>query len=117
MDFGGFLAPQVLPGTYSVKLKVGDRELQDQIILIHRDEKNYTLDDRKLQYEAGMKYFKMHEDLAKTVDDINREQKLIKESKEKFKSKNQKKLLINILINLKILDQHCWLPNKIDFCR
>lgn len=90
LDFGGFLAPQVLPGTYSVKLKVGDRELQDQIILIHRDEKNYTLEDRKLQYEAGMKYFKMHEDLAKTVDDINREQKLIKESKEKFKSKKSK---------------------------
>jgi len=37
-----------------------------------------------------MKYFKMHEDLAKTVDDINKEQKIIVETKEKLKSKKSK---------------------------
>lgn len=70
-----FFAPQVLPGNYTIKLKVGDKELEDNILLRHLDEKNYTFEDRKLQYETSMKYFKMHEDLAKTVDDINKEQK------------------------------------------
>jgi hypothetical protein len=90
LDYGAFFAPQVLPGNYTIKLKVGDKELEDNILLRHLDEKNYTFEDRKLQYETSMKYFKMHEDLAKTVDDINKEQKLIVETKEKLKSKKSK---------------------------
>lgn len=88
LDFGGFAAPQVLPGTYIVKLTVKNKEYFDTIQLIHKDEKNYTLQDRKQQYDIAMKYYNMHESLARTVDYINNEQKFIKDSK--IKSKDNK---------------------------
>jgi hypothetical protein len=69
----------VLPGDYIVKLKVGDKEYTQTIKVIH-DEKNKELSvtDRQQQYKIATQLYKMHEDLAATVDDINEKQKLMK---------------------------------------
>ncbi|MEO6189203.1 MAG: glycosyl hydrolase, partial [Saprospiraceae bacterium] len=88
LDFGGFTAPEVLPGNYIVKLVVHNKEYFDTIKMIHKDAEHYSLEDRLMQHEVSMKFYNMHESLAKCVDNINVEQSFIKENK--AKSKDQK---------------------------
>jgi photosystem II stability/assembly factor-like uncharacterized protein len=104
IDFGGFVAPMVLPGDYTVKLKVGDKEYTQTIKVIH-DEKNKELSitDRQQQYKTATQLYKMHEDLAATVDDINEKQKLIKDNLDKVKDSATKKLMIEF--NAKLEEQ------------
>jgi len=90
LDFGGFSAPKVMPGKYIIKLTVGDKEYTDEIELIHKDHSDFTLADRKLQYETAMKYYTMHEDLAKTVEKINIEQKIIEDNKARLQQSDNK---------------------------
>ncbi|MCC6816245.1 MAG: glycosyl hydrolase [Saprospiraceae bacterium] len=87
LDFAGFSAPQVLPGKYIIRLNVKNKDYLDTIQLNHKDEKNYNLEDRKAQYETSMKFYNMHESLAKTVENISAEQKFINETKVKAKNK------------------------------
>lgn len=94
MDIGGFIAPMVLPGEYTVKLKVGDKELGQSVKLVHDEaNKDFTMTDRELQYKTGTELAGMHEQLARLVDDINAKQKMIKETADKVKSKKVKTLL------------------------
>lgn len=95
IDFGGFIAPMVLPGDYTIKIKTKDKEYTQTVKLVH-DEKNkdFTLADRQLQYKTAMELYKMHEDLAATVDDINEKQKLVKDNLEKVKDPATKKLMV-----------------------
>ena len=80
MDYGGFIAPMVLPGTYTMKLKIGDKEYSSPLTLVHNSaDKNFTLDDRKLQFKTAMELYNLHEQLATLVDSINARQKMIKE--------------------------------------
>ncbi|TMI93191.1 MAG: glycosyl hydrolase, partial [Bacteroidetes bacterium] len=95
IDFGGFVAPMVLPGDYIVKLKVGDKEYTQTIKVIHdENNKELSIADRQLQYKTATQLYKMHEDLAETVDDINEKQKLIKDNLDKVKDSATKKLMI-----------------------
>lgn len=81
LDFSSFLAPMVLPGDYTVKLKVGDSVYSSKIKLVHdASNKDFTLEDRKLQYKVAMDLYRQHEQLADVVDSINAKQKLIKET-------------------------------------
>ena len=104
IDFGGFVAPMVLPGDYNVKLKVGDKEYSQTIKTMH-DEKNkdFTLVQRQQQYKTATQLYKMHEDLAATVDDINEKQKMIKDNLEKVKDSSVKKMMIEY--NTKLEEQ------------
>ncbi len=104
IDFGGFLAPMVLPGDYTVKLKVGNKEYSQPLKAVH-DEKNkeFSLADRQLQFKTSMQLYKMHEDLAAVVDDINEKQKMIKDNLDKVKDSATKKLMIEY--NTKLEDQ------------
>ncbi|MFN8279449.1 MAG: hypothetical protein U0V49_04100 [Saprospiraceae bacterium] len=87
LDFGGFTAPEVLPGIYIAKLTVRNKIVYDTFKMVHKDEDHYTMDDRLLQHEVSMRFYNMHESLAKCVDNLNSEQELIKKNKEKIKSK------------------------------
>jgi hypothetical protein len=79
MDIGGFIAPMVLPGTYMVKLKVGEKEQQTIMVLEHdASNKGFSLQDRQLQYKTAMELFGLHEQLGKLVDSIVANQKKIK---------------------------------------
>ena len=104
VDAGGFIAPMVLPGDYTIKLKVGDKEYDNTIKLVH-DEKNksFTVADREAQFATAMKLYNLHEELAKTVDDINDKQKMLKGNIEKTKNAKVKKLLQEYLDKLEEL--------------
>jgi hypothetical protein len=94
LDFGGFVAPMVLPGDYTVKLIVGDKEYTQPLKTVHDDKnKDFSLVNRQLQYKTAMQLYKMHEDLAATVDDINEKQKMIKENLDKVKDSSTKKMM------------------------
>ncbi len=108
IDYGGFIAPMVLPGEYTVKLKIGDKEYPSPLTLIHDDgNKGFTLEDRNLQYNKGMELYKMHEQLAKLVDDINDKQKMLKESMGKTQNKKTKKLIEDYNTSLETLRAEC----------
>ncbi len=107
-DVGGFIAPMVLPGEYTVKLKVGDKEYPGAVVLEHdASNKGFTLADREQQYKTSMELYGMHEQLAALVDDINAKQKLIKESMDKVKSKKVKTLLTEYQQQLETLRAEC----------
>ncbi|MBK7678707.1 MAG: glycosyl hydrolase [Chitinophagaceae bacterium] len=95
LDFSAFLAPMVLPGDYTVKLKVGDSVYTSVIKLVHdATDKNFTLQDRKLQYKTAMDIYKLHEQLAAVVDTINARQKLVKDNLSKVTDSSLKKMMI-----------------------
>lgn len=76
IDYGAFVAPMVLPGVYTVKLKVGDKEYKQSLTLVHdAANKAFTSADRKLQYKTAMQLYNLHETLAAIVDTINMKQK------------------------------------------
>ena len=94
IDFGGFIAPMVLPGDYTVKVIVGDKEYSQTVKLVHdENNKDLSLADRQLQYKTALQLYKMHEDLAAVVDDINEKQKMIKDNMDKVKDAATKKLM------------------------
>ena len=107
-DFGGFIAPMVLPGEYTVKLKIGDKEYGSSVKLTHNDaNKDFTLEDRMLQYKTGMELFNMHEKLAKVVEDITARQKMLKENLAKVKSAKVKKMMEEYHTQLETLRAEC----------
>ncbi|HTB06417.1 MAG TPA: glycosyl hydrolase [Bacteroidia bacterium] len=71
VDFGGFIAPVVLPGKYIVKLFIGDKEYDEDIAVAVDPKDPMTDEDRKQQYNTAMACIKMHEDLAKLADQLN----------------------------------------------
>lgn len=108
VDFGGFLAPQVLPGNYTVKLKVADKEYSNNIQLVHdENNKSFTTADRQKQFDASMQLYNLHEQLAKTVEDIAGKQKMLKENIDKTKNAKLKKLLQEYHDKLETLRAEC----------
>jgi photosystem II stability/assembly factor-like uncharacterized protein len=104
LDFGGFVAPMVLPGDYTVKLIVGDKEYTQPLKAVHDNKnKDFSLANRQLQYKTAMQLYKMHEDLAATVDDINDKQKMIKENLDKVKDSSIKRMMTEY--NMKLEEQ------------
>ncbi len=108
LDFSGFLAPMVLPGDYTVKLKVGDSVYTSPLKVIHDvSNKDFTLEDRKLQYKTAMELYKMHEQLAVVVDTINAKQKIIKENLSKVTDSALKRSMVAYNDELEKLRSEC----------
>jgi photosystem II stability/assembly factor-like uncharacterized protein len=104
IDFGAFVAPMVLPGDYTVKLKVGDKEYTKTLKLIHDPKnKDFTIADRQLQYKTAMQLYNLHERLAVTVDSINIKQKMLRTNISKVKDTVSKKLLQDYITKLEEL--------------
>lgn len=94
MEFGSFIAPQVLPGEYIVKMKVNGKEYTQTLQLVHdANNKDFTLADRELQQKTSLELFAMHERLAKLVDSINTMQTLLKKNIDSTKNAKTKTLL------------------------
>ena len=110
-DFSGFLAPMVLPGDYSIKIKVGDKAYDSKMQLTANNDPGYTMEDRKVQYETAMQLYTMHENLAKTVDDVTNKQKVLKADLDKTKSPKVKKLIQEYMDKLEEL-RGTLLPTK-----
>ncbi len=95
IDFAGFLAPMVLPGDYTIKLKVADSVYTSKVKLVHDPlDKNFTLEDRKKQNKAAMDLYQLHERLAQVVDSINDRQKLIKDNLTKVTDSTLKRSMV-----------------------
>jgi hypothetical protein len=90
-DFGAFIAPQVLPGDYTMKLSVAGKEYSKPLKLVHDPKSDFTLADRELQYKTSMELYRMHEDLARVVSDIAEKQKVLKENIPQIKNAKVKK--------------------------
>jgi hypothetical protein len=102
-DFGAFIAPQVLPGDYTIKLNVAGKEYTQQLKLLHEPNPAYTLPERELQYKTSMELFQMHEDLAKVVADISDKQKALREAIPTIKNAKVKKQAESYLAELETL--------------
>lgn len=91
-DFAGFNSPMVLPGTYTVKLKVNETEYKGSIACLHDDnKKDFTLADRKVVYENALKVRELYNRVNATVDTIAFYQKRLKADTVAFaKNKNAK---------------------------
>ena len=93
-DYSALVAPMVLPGAYTVKLRLGDKEYPQTVTLVHDSaNQHFSLADRKLQYTVAMQLYQLHERLAATVNDINDNQKVLTTYTDKIKSPKTKKLL------------------------
>lgn len=92
MDGAGFSAPMELPGTYTVKLKVKDKEYASAIQCVHdKENKDLSLEDRKLVYEKAMQLQSLYNELSNTIDSISLYQKILKTDTVAFaKNKNAK---------------------------
>jgi photosystem II stability/assembly factor-like uncharacterized protein len=94
VDYSGFAAPQVLPGDYKVKIRVGAKEYDTELKLVHDAEnKGFSEEDRRLQHETAMQLYNLHEELYALVEKINDEQKLIKDNNDVVKTNKSKKIL------------------------
>ncbi len=103
-DQGSFISPQVLPGNYTVKLGVGQKEFTQPLIIQHQDELGFSLDDRKKQHETAMELFALHEQLAVTVDSLISKQKALKgliDTEKKAKAKKKLQASYDMLEQLK----------------
>ncbi len=79
MDGAGFTAPMVLPGTYTLKLKVKDKEYVSKVNCVHDTaNKNLSLEDRKLVHAKAMELQSLYNRVNNSIDTINYYQKLLK---------------------------------------
>lgn len=79
IDYGGFVAPMVLPGEYTVKLKVGDKQYENKITMQRDPNSDMSLADMEDQYNTAMQLYNMHERLGKLVDSISTKQKMLQQ--------------------------------------
>jgi hypothetical protein len=70
-DYSSFVAPQVLPGSYTVKLIVGTKEYTQSLNLVHGSGSMFTEAERQMQFETAMQLYALHEELAALVDSVN----------------------------------------------
>lgn len=91
LDYGGFVAPMVLPGEYTVKLKVGDKQYENKLIMQRDPNSDMSMADMEEQYNTAMQLHNMHERLARLVDSISIKQKTLQEYLPKIKNAKLKK--------------------------
>jgi photosystem II stability/assembly factor-like uncharacterized protein len=89
-DFSGFTAPMVLPGEYTIKVKVADKTFENKMQLKDEGKTSFTPADRQAQYDVAMELYKMHEELAALVDDVTKKQKSLKELLPQVQDANSK---------------------------
>jgi hypothetical protein len=101
-DGAGFTAPMVLPGNYTVKLKVKDKEYTGTIKCIHdQANKDLSLEDRKLVYERSMQLQKLYNNVNTTIDSISYYQKSLKADTVAFKKNANAKAFFDDLQKVK----------------
>jgi len=63
--------PRVLPGTYTVKMTRGKETYTTQLELVLDPRAKFTLEDRKLEFDAAMRLHRLLGDMSFDVDRIN----------------------------------------------
>lgn len=93
VDFGGFIGPLVEPGTYTVKLKKGEKVFEGKLVLIADPSSAHSEADRELAYRTVKQLYKMEEDLAFLNQKIINVRDSVNSMKETMKQKPLKKSL------------------------
>lgn len=106
-DFGGFVAPTVLPGEYTVKIKVSDKTYENKLVMQRDSASEMSTEDMQLQYDAAMNLYNLHEDLAKLVDSISTTEQLLKNNLAAVKNPKVKKLIEEYNNKLEDLRSRC----------
>jgi hypothetical protein len=71
--FGGLRGPQVLPGTYTVRLSVGDKSIEKRVEVKMDPTVNVSMDDLKVMYDLSTKTTQMQSattDALRTLDSV-----------------------------------------------
>lgn len=63
--------PRVVPGTYTVKMTRGKETYTTPLVVIMDSRAKYTLEDRKLNFDATMRVYNLLGDMTYDVDRIN----------------------------------------------
>ena len=92
MDVGGFIAPMVMPGTYTVKIKIKDKEYIGKFNCIHDiANKDLTAEDRKIVYDNSIRLLQLYNNVNNLIDSVAYYQTRLKKDSVAFsKSKNKK---------------------------
>jgi hypothetical protein len=69
-NFGAFTGPQVMEGTYTVRLIKGKEVLTEPLVLEADPASPFTRADRQARFDTAMQLYGMVEDLAYTVDRV-----------------------------------------------
>jgi hypothetical protein len=94
MDPAGFSSPMVLPGAYTVRLKVGDKEYTQAMNVVHdSSNKSFTLADRQAQYKAATEALKLYNELTENIEEVNKRQAELKRWMAISKNEESKKVL------------------------
>ena len=102
-DNGGAVAPQVLPGEYTLKLKIGADEYSQSFRMVHDSKSNFSLSERNDQFAAAMELYNLHLKLASIVAGISDKQKTYKDNVAKLKNKKSIKIGNDYLTALETL--------------
>jgi len=98
MDGAGFNAPMILPGKYTIKLKIKDKEYTSSVNCVHdADNKDLSINDRKLVYDKAMALQKLYNKLSNTIDTITNLQSKLKADSVAFKKSKSNKALYDDL--------------------
>ncbi|MEP6617248.1 MAG: hypothetical protein ABJA57_11740 [Ginsengibacter sp.] len=92
-DGSGFTAPMVLPGDYTVKIKMGEKYYENKLQMQRGEKDDMSLADMEQRYNTAMQLYGMHERLATLVDSIGVRQKMVKAYQDKIKTPSVSKLL------------------------
>ncbi|NDC77909.1 MAG: exo-alpha-sialidase, partial [Chitinophagia bacterium] len=92
-DISAFFAPQVLPGDYTLRVKVGQKVYETPLRIVHDAASTFSEAERRQRHIAAMDLYRMHEDLAAVVNDITARQKLLKDSLPKLTKEKPRKAL------------------------
>ncbi len=94
--FGGFTAPKVPAGKYTVKITKGKEEYTQDLVLKYDPSSIHSVEDRKVKDEKAMELYRMMEFLADEVDKIDQLQSTSESIKGGLKDKKMlKKLQLN----------------------
>jgi hypothetical protein len=94
MDQAGFVSPMVLPGTYTVRLKVGEKEYTQPLTVVHDStNKDFTLAERIAQYKAAMQALEVHKNITETIEEVSKKQAQLKKWMATSKNEESKRMM------------------------
>ena len=97
-DYGGFVAPMVLPGTYTIKLKIKDKEYTGKVNCVHDStNKDLTFADRKMVYDNSTRLLNLYNSVNNLIDSVSSYQSNLKKDSVAFSKNKNKKLFYNEL--------------------
>lgn len=91
LDMGGFISPLLDAGTYTIKLKIGDKSYETKMELVEDKNSPHSLADRQMQRKTALEMFEMVKDLAFFTQQVVDLQGALKENKDKITDETLKK--------------------------